>query len=415
MCSAGSLFAISERVADFYDLDVFYINLIPATNSIVNFVLFIPGQVVADVKGFGYSANIGIGLNVVGGWIRYGGVSSSLGGFVCLYAGSVVTGWGSVFVSGLSASVANTCWPEGNRNFAFGTLTLLGAIGGAVGTGIGGVFKNHIEEYLLLHSVLLTLELCAVKTFLRARGEGVVTVPKDKEGPLQEALRLLMSFRKDSEFLIVACFFGGAVGFVFVLFALIDQWSHASEELNGALLAIAGIAGIFSTVVMTTLVDRYGWRMPVMRLCVVGITVSLVILVTGSLWKSDLLLILSFIGIGIFGYPIVTVVSQWGVERTYVPGEVKDALVLGCLYESSFVSYGMGIICLSPEVLGSKIASVLTIAILCVLSSYLAYYHFNETFFWATQEAAAKAEAVELGEGQAPNTTITVNPQTVAE
>ena len=356
---------ITSKAAQFYHTSDLMIGLLSMSFMIMFIFIFFPSAYAIDTWGFRTAVGIGAVMTAVFGLTR--GIFAS--NFTIVFLSQIGIAIGQPFVIGAITKIAARWFPAEERATAsgLGTLALY----------LGPLLAMLLTPFLVLHigmrRTLLTYGIASAAAaaffLVVAREHPPTPAGRDERVLMLDGFKSMLR-QRDFIFLLVMFFVG--LG----MFNSVSTWIEDIIRPRGFTISQAGmlgglmlIGGIIGAVIISLLSDQLRRRKPFIILALVGLIPGLMgMTYSSSYW----LLLLSGFTFGFFLLSAGPIGFQYAAEITHPAPEGTSNILLLVMGQVSGIIFIFGMDALKAPATGAMTASLLILALLTVVSVFLA-------------------------------------------
>jgi len=356
---------ITSKAAQFYHTSDLMIGLLSMSFMIMFIFIFFPSAYAIDTWGFRTAVGIGAVMTAVFGLTR--GIFAS--NFTIVFLSQIGIAIGQPFVIGAITKIAARWFPAEERATAsgLGTLALY----------LGPLLAMLLTPFLVLHigmrRTLLTYGIASAAAaaffLVVAREHPPTPAGRDERVLMLDGFKSMLR-QRDFIFLLVMFFVG--LG----MFNSVSTWIEDIIRPRGFTISQAGmlgglmlIGGIIGAVIISLLSDQFRRRKPFIILALVGLIPGLMgMTYSSSYW----LLLLSGFTFGFFLLSAGPIGFQYAAEITHPAPEGTSNILLLVMGQVSGIIFIFGMDALKAAATGAMTASLLILALLTVVSVFLA-------------------------------------------
>jgi len=356
---------ITSKAAQFYHTSDLMIGLLSMSFMIMFIFIFFPSAYAIDTWGFRTAVGIGAVMTAVFGLTR--GIFAS--NFTIVFLSQIGIAIGQPFVIGAITKIAARWFPAEERATAsgLGTLALY----------LGPLLAMLLTPFLVLHigmrRTLLTYGIASAAAaaffLVVAREHPPTPAGRDERVLMLDGFKSMLR-QRDFIFLLVMFFVG--LG----MFNSVSTWIEDIIRPRGFTISQAGmlgglmlIGGIIGAVIISLLSDQLRRRKPFIILALVGLIPGLMgMTYSSSYW----LLLLSGFTFGFFLLSAGPIGFQYAAEITHPAPEGTSNILLLVMGQVSGIIFIFGMDALKAAATGAMTASLLILALLTVVSVFLA-------------------------------------------
>ncbi len=372
---------ITKDATVFYGVSDLQIGILSMSFMIVYLVVSIPASWIIDTWGIRAGVGAGVVLTGVFGMLR--GLFASDYNLLLLFQIGIAIG--QPFLLNSITKVSSRWFPVSERATASGLGTLAMYFGILLGMSLTPFLLNGrgIDGMLKLYGIVSLATAFVFFIFARERPATPPCRPDQEERALAiDGMRLLFRNR-DFLWLMVVFFIGLGV------FNSVTTWienilnprgfSAEQAGIAGGLMILGGVAG---AIIMPVMSDRFGKRIPFIKIALAGATLSLAgVTFTGNY----ALLLVSAAAFGFFLLSSGPIGFQYGAEVTFPVSEGTSNGFLLLMGQVSGIAFIFGMDWFKAPATGSM---TVPLTVLCVLMliSYLLTARLKESAFLAANQ-----------------------------
>ena len=356
---------ITSKAAQFYHTSDLMIGLLSMSFMIMFIFIFFPSAYAIDTWGFRTAVGIGAVMTAVFGLTR--GIFAS--NFTIVFLSQIGIAIGQPFVIGAITKIAARWFPAEERATASGLGTLALYLGPLLAMLLTPFLVLHIGMHRMLLAYGIASAAAAAFFLLVAREHPPTPAGRDERVLMLDGFKSMLR-QRDFIFLLVMFFVG--LG----MFNSVSTWIEDIIRPRGFTISQAGmlgglmlIGGIIGAVIISLLSDQLRRRKPFIILALVGLIPGLMgMTYSSSYW----LLLLSGFTFGFFLLSAGPIGFQYAAEITHPAPEGTSNILLLVMGQVSGIIFIFGMDALKAPATGAMTASLLILALLTVVSVFLA-------------------------------------------
>ena len=356
---------ITSKAAQFYHTSDLMIGLLSMSFMIMFIFIFFPSAYAIDTWGFRTAVGIGAVMTAVFGLTR--GIFAS--NFTIVFLSQIGIAIGQPFVIGAITKIAARWFPAEERATASGLGTLALYLGPLLAMLLTPFLVLHIGMHRMLLAYGIASAAAAAFFLVVAREHPPTPAGRDERVLMLDGFKSMLR-QRDFIFLLVMFFVG--LG----MFNSVSTWIEDIIRPRGFTISQAGmlgglmlIGGIIGAVIISLLSDQLRRRKPFIILALVGLIPGLMgMTYSSSYW----LLLLSGFTFGFFLLSAGPIGFQYAAEITHPAPEGTSNILLLVMGQVSGIIFIFGMDALKAAATGAMTASLLILALLTVVSVFLA-------------------------------------------
>ena len=356
---------ITSKAAQFYHTSDLMIGLLSMSFMIMFIFIFFPSAYAIDTWGFRTAVGIGAVMTAVFGLTR--GIFAS--NFTIVFLSQIGIAIGQPFVIGAITKIAARWFPAEERATASGLGTLALYLGPLLAMLLTPFLVLHIRMSGMLLAYGIASAAAAAFFLVVAREHPPTPAGRDERVLMLDGFKSMLR-QRDFIFLLVMFFVG--LG----MFNSVSTWIEDIIRPRGFTISQAGmlgglmlIGGIIGAVIISLLSDQLRRRKPFIILALVGLIPGLMgMTYSSSYW----LLLLSGFTFGFFLLSAGPIGFQYAAEITHPAPEGTSNILLLVMGQVSGIIFIFGMDALKAPATGAMTASLLILALLTVVSVFLA-------------------------------------------
>ncbi|XP_071943310.1 choline/ethanolamine transporter flvcr2a-like [Antedon mediterranea] len=337
--------AISDVVAEHYDVSTNTVDLLNSTYSIAYIVFIVPVMLITERFGLRTIMIGGTSLQCVGSWFRFVGTSQN--SLLLHFIGQSMCGAAHPCVYGMGSQVAGTWFGIEEVSFA----SALGFIGIEVGFGIGYILPKYFVQgpdighqmkyYFLFTAIVMTI-LMLITAFVF---EGKPPLPPSKPrmnvkkaGKKDNYLQSIKFILSNKNFLLLLVTFGTVTGFSSTLGLVLNEFLSLTYADGSTILSHVGIAkilcGISGPLISGIWLDRSKYFRVTTIVFSILCAIVVLLFAISLAYANQLLTTISMVMYVLCITSFFVVAAEHAVEQTYPESEIMSS---GILITTSYV------------------------------------------------------------------------------
>ncbi|XP_071941134.1 choline/ethanolamine transporter flvcr2a-like [Antedon mediterranea] len=331
--------AISDVVAEHYDVSTNTVDLLNSTYSIAYIVFIVPVILITERFGLRTIIMLGTSLQCVGSWFRFVGTSQD--SLLLHFIGQSMCGAAGLSVMGMAPQVAGTWFGIDEVSFA----SALGFIGIEVGIGMAYILPSYfvqgpdighqIKYYFLFTAIVMTILMLITAFVFENKPALPPSKPRmnvKKAGKKDNFLQSVKYILSNRNYLLLLVAFGINVGFLNTIGLVLKDFLSSTYTDSSTILSHLGIAKILCGVSGPLISGIWLDRSKYFRVTTIVLSILIatsVLLFAISLANATKLLTTISIGIFfVFISSFFVVATEHAVEVTYPESEVMSSGIL---------------------------------------------------------------------------------------